>query len=216
MVQRLVSLDTTACFNTANLCQVHEFFVWCSVETRRDMGLSVVDNVRCPKSRYSIDILVHAHGNALETGGKRSSGRVWAVDFAGHSHFLASGAPKGATLLKRRHLELPGHALVSVPYWEWDGCKGAGEREEYLNSKLAECGDSAAQGQPLLRTDSRENMFFFFKRTDSMKHQSPLLRMLCLDSLSEHEHIRRESLSLSEQVQRDHIMLRTNSMKHRC
>jgi len=30
--------------------------------------------------------------------------------------------------MKRRQLEeLLGHALVSVPYWEWSGCKGAGE-----------------------------------------------------------------------------------------
>ena len=68
-----------------------------------------------------------------------------AVEFDGHSHFLASGAPTGATLLKRRHLELLGHALVSVPYQEWLRCKGAGEREQYLKSKLAECRPSAAQ-----------------------------------------------------------------------
>jgi hypothetical protein len=66
--------------------------------------------------------------------------------FDGPSHLLASSAPTGATLLKRRHLELLGHAFVSVPYWEWDRCKEAGEREQYLNSKLAECGPSAAQG----------------------------------------------------------------------
>jgi hypothetical protein len=91
-------------------------------------------------------LVVHVHDSALETGGEKSSGRVWAVEFDGPSHFLASGAPTGATLLKRRHLELLGHALVSVPYWEWSGCKGAGEREQYLKSKLAECGPAAAQG----------------------------------------------------------------------
>jgi len=35
--------------------------------------------------------------------------------------------------------ELLGHALVIVPYWEWKGCKGTGEREQYLRSKLAHC-----------------------------------------------------------------------------
>jgi hypothetical protein len=68
------------------------------------------------------------------------------VEVDGPSHFLASGALTGATLLKRRYLLRMGHALVSVPYWEWSGCKGAGEREQYLKSKLAECGPSAAQG----------------------------------------------------------------------
>jgi hypothetical protein len=113
------------------------------------MGLSVEDEVRCPKSGYSIDMRAvdsGAHDSALETGGERSSGRVWAVEFDGPSHFLASGAPTGATLLKRRHLTQLGHTLVSVPYWEWDRCKGAGEREQYLKSKLDECGPSAAQG----------------------------------------------------------------------
>jgi hypothetical protein len=79
---------------------------------------------------------------------------VWAVEFDGPSQFLASGAPTGATLLKRRHLELLGHALVSVPYWEWSRCKGAGEREQYLKRKLAECGPSAAQGNAQGKTCS--------------------------------------------------------------
>jgi hypothetical protein len=166
MVQRLVSLGQTACLNTAQLCQIYQFFVWCTLEPRlgveaindmqslketcraafegtqtnpsaaqqrvsktlRDMGLSVEVETRCPKSGYSIDILVPVHDSA-QTGGERSSGRTWALEFDGPSHFLASGAPTGATLLKRRHLEVLGHALVIVPFWEWSGCKGAGERD---------------------------------------------------------------------------------------
>ena len=69
-------------------------------KTLRDMGLSVEDEDHCPKSGYSIDMLVHVHESALETGGERSSGRTWALEFDGPSHFLASGAPTGATLLK--------------------------------------------------------------------------------------------------------------------
>ena len=173
VVQRLVSLGRTACLNTAQLCQLYQFFVWCTLEpslgveaindvqslketcrsafegtktnpsaaqqrvskTLRDIGLSVEDEVRCPKSGYSIDMLV-VHDSTLEIGGERSSGRTWALEFDGPSHFLASGAPTGATLLKRRHLEALGHALVIVPFWEWSGCKGAGEREQYLLGKL--------------------------------------------------------------------------------
>jgi hypothetical protein len=79
----LVSLGEAASFNTAQLCQVHQFFVSCSVEvndmwalketcleafvcakaapsgtqqqvseTLRHMGMSVEDEVRCPKSGY--------------------------------------------------------------------------------------------------------------------------------------------------------------------
>ena len=58
------------------------------------------------------------------------------MEFDGPLHFLASRAPTGATLLKRRYLQLLGHTLVSVPYWEWERCQGAGEREQYLRSKL--------------------------------------------------------------------------------
>ena len=113
-------------------------------ETLRHMGMSVEDEVRCPKSGYSIDMMVHDSGRGM--GGERNSSTgTWAVEFDGPLHFLTSRAPTGATLLKRRHLRLLGHALVSVPYWEWSGCKGAGEREQYLKSKLAECGPAGAQ-----------------------------------------------------------------------
>jgi len=183
VAQRLVALDKPECFNTAQLSQLHQFFVWCSVETRlgleainvmhsfketcrlalegqliassaaqkqvsetlHHMGLSVQEEIRCPTSGYSIDMLVHE--SALEMGGeRRSGGGAWAVEFDGPAHFLASGAPNGATLLKRRHLQLLGHALVSVPYWEWDKCQGVGEREQYLKGKLAACAPAAAQG----------------------------------------------------------------------
>jgi hypothetical protein len=171
--QRLVSIGETGCFNSCELCQLHQFFLWFSLEPRlgveaindmrslkaacrsafecreyvpsatqqqvsetlRILGLSVEDEARCPKSGYSIDMLVH--DSALEIGGERSRwGGPWAVEFDGPSHFLPSGAPIGATLLKRRHLQLLGYALVSVPYWEWDRCNGEREREQYLRDKL--------------------------------------------------------------------------------
>jgi len=186
VAQRLVSLGKPSCLTATDLYQLHQFFVWCSVEpklgveaindmqflketcrsafvgastapsatqqqvseTLRRIGLSVEDEVRCPKSGYSIDMLAKmlVHDCTLEIGGERSSkGESWAVEFDGPLHFLASGAPTGATLLKRRHLSLLGHTLVSVPYWEWGRCEGSGEREQYLKSKLDECAPSAAQ-----------------------------------------------------------------------
>ena len=66
------------------------------------------------------------------------------MEFDGPLHFLASGAPTGATLLKRRYLQLLGHTLVSVALLGVGKmCKGAGEREQYLRSKLGACGPSA-------------------------------------------------------------------------
>ena len=167
-------LDKPAFFKSVKLCQLHQFFLSCSVETRlvveaikdmqalkdtcrvafegaqtnpsatqqqvsetlRHMGLLVEDEVRCPKSGYSIDM----HDSTLGMGGESSSSAsTWAVEFDGPDHFLASRAPTGATLLKRRYLQLLGHTLVSVPYWEWERCQGAGEREQYLRSKLDGC-----------------------------------------------------------------------------
>ena len=78
-----------------------------------------------------------------------AGGGDWAVEFDGPSRSLASGAPSSATLLIRRTLQLLGHALVSVPYWEWAACRGPGEREQYLRSKLGACSPSAVHGRRL-------------------------------------------------------------------
>jgi hypothetical protein len=69
-------------------------------------------------------------------GGERSSSaRTWAGEYDGPWDFLASGAPTGATLLKRRYLDLLDHDLVILPWWEWIGCGGTDERVQYLRGK---------------------------------------------------------------------------------
>ncbi len=118
VAQRLLFLDKPSCFTAAGLCQLHQFFVACSVErqwhmdmindvrslmdgcreafvgapaapsmtqqqvseTLRHMGLSVEDEVRCSKSGYSIDMLVH--DKTPEMGVESSSSaRTWIVEF---------------------------------------------------------------------------------------------------------------------------------------
>jgi hypothetical protein len=95
----------------------------------RDMGLSVVDEFRCPKSGYSIDMRVNAKSSTGAAAGL-------AVEFDGPSHFLTCRLPVGGTLMKRRHLELLGYTVVSLPFWEWDQLKVIDERKEYLRVKL--------------------------------------------------------------------------------
>jgi hypothetical protein len=103
-------------------------------DTLRGMGLSVEDEFRCPKSGYSIDMRVQ---DKRPQGTSASDfGPGWAIEYDGPSHFLACKAPTGATLIKRRHLELLGYRLVSVPFWEWDGLAGVDDRRQYLEGKL--------------------------------------------------------------------------------
>jgi len=59
----------------------------------------------------------------VKAGERNSRGKECAVEFDRPSHFLASGAPTGATLLQQRHLSC--WATLS---WAWDGCQGAFER----------------------------------------------------------------------------------------
>jgi hypothetical protein len=79
----------------------------------RGMGLWVEDEFRCAKSGYSI----HMRVQDRRLDGGSSSGAGWAVEFDGPSHFLACRAATGATLMKRRHLELLGYTVVSLPFW---------------------------------------------------------------------------------------------------
>jgi hypothetical protein len=102
-------------------------------DTLRGMGLSVEDEFRCPKSGYSIDMRVHMCLNEKSSTGATAG---WAVEFDGPSHFLSCRLPVGGTLMKRRHLELLGYTVVSLPFWEWDQLTGSDERKEYLRGKL--------------------------------------------------------------------------------
>ena len=57
-----------------------------------------------------------------------------AVEFDGPSHFFDVQLPVGGTWMKRRHLELLGCTVVSLPFWEWDRLTGSDERKEYLRA----------------------------------------------------------------------------------
>ena len=103
-------------------------------DTMRGMDLAVEDEFRCPKSGYSIDMRVYDLRVTLERSTGSATG--WAVEFDGPSHYLRCRLPVGGTLMKRRHLELLGYTVVSVPFWEWDQLTGSDERKEYLRGKL--------------------------------------------------------------------------------
>ena len=103
-------------------------------DTLRSMGMAVEDEYICPLSGYSIDMLVRD----VDASEQRRTGQAqkgWAVEFDGPHHFLSNKSPNGATLIKQRHLQLLGYALVNVAYWEWNGLR-PGQREDYLRRRL--------------------------------------------------------------------------------
>jgi len=105
----------------------------------RQMRLLVEEEARCPRSGYSLDMLVNHTPVLGQTDTSTTVGRGggWAVELDGPSHFLACGAPTGTTLIKRRHLHLLGHALVSIPYLEWDSVGARADvQDKYLWGKL--------------------------------------------------------------------------------
>jgi len=72
-----------------------------------------IDEARCPRSGYSIDMMVHTNHSADDSGMrmqqscntlKMSNG--WAIEFDGPWHFLECSEPNGATLIKRHHLQV--------------------------------------------------------------------------------------------------------------
>ena len=95
------------------------------------------DEYRCPRSGYSIDMLVSDAPPSAASAGAPGGRRCWAVEFDGPDHFLACGSPTGATLLKHRLLQQMGYALAVVPYWEWKQvCGDEVSEAEYLRGKL--------------------------------------------------------------------------------
>ena len=65
------------------------------------------------------------------------------MEFDGPGHFFVCGAPSGATVMKRRHMELLGHSLVSIVFADWYGRDAAGN-EEYLRQRLSLAQTSSA------------------------------------------------------------------------
>jgi len=110
-------------------------------QTLRGIHLLVEDEVRCPRSGYTIDMWVHG-GPVLQQSAEDRRTNGWAVEFDGPMQFMACRAPTGETLIKRHHIQLLGYTLVSVPFWEWDrvceagGCEAGGSRELYMRNKL--------------------------------------------------------------------------------
>ncbi len=65
-----------------------------------------------PKVGYSLNMRVQDKRGDFWVG--------WAIEFDGASHFLGCKAPTGATLIKRRHLELLCYFLVLLGYIQVD------------------------------------------------------------------------------------------------
>eukprot|EP00961_Rhodomonas_salina_P223257 3019158-Rhodomonas_salina.1 len=101
------------------------------------MGLKVREEVTDEVSGYSLDIVLDTTSPlAPHHVGKCKAG--WAVEVDGPWHFVRSSDGRlhcnGGTLLKRRHLEGLGYALVTVPFWEWDAVEKQQPEEQVASS----------------------------------------------------------------------------------
>ena len=89
-----------------------------------------------------------------DIGTTSGRGGGWAVEFDVPSHFLACGVLTGTAMIKRHHLRLHGHALVSILYLEWDSvCDGADDQDKYLWGKLqspTNAGSNKSPSPPLV------------------------------------------------------------------
>ena len=138
-----------ASFGVDELCQLHQWQLWCTERGNRWVPLSSAMQHRCRSafldarvrgSRFQNDVCktLRALATRVQTEVLTSEGyrldmvaEVGGIEFAvevdGPSHFLANTRqPTGATLLKRRQLKHFGVRLVSVPYWEWDALVSRG------------------------------------------------------------------------------------------
>ena len=112
---------------------IKSFFVSCirfSSRTDPDRETRVIVS----SNLLSIDMRMHdMRVNAQSSTGAATG---WEVDFDGPSHFLTCRLPVGGTLMKRRHLELLGYTVVSLPFWEFNQLAESDKRKEYLRGKL--------------------------------------------------------------------------------
>lgn len=142
-------------FNLEALCQLHQFILW-RKELRSEVPFPssfqklcynayiarepspsafqdyVMDEMKSiglqPQEEYltsigySLDALVEVNGKQV------------GIEVDGPFHFAGRGKPLGKMTLKHRQvLNVAGIRIVSVPYWEWEGCV---DKQEYLRSKL--------------------------------------------------------------------------------
>jgi hypothetical protein len=65
------------------------------------------------------------------------SGVRVAIEVDGPTHFVwPERSLGGATQARNRALAARGYAVISIPYWEWERLRSAGQRQQYLLAKL--------------------------------------------------------------------------------
>ena len=98
------------------------------------LGYAIELEARVLDGLHDVDVLAHVPG-----------GTAVAVEFDGPTHFLrwiepgAAGRrpePNGATLFRDRLLREAGHAVVSIPYFEWDALQDDDARDAYIKKRF--------------------------------------------------------------------------------
>lgn len=152
-IQKIISRSQE--FNLEALCQLHQFILW-RKELKTELPFPSRFEQVCYKSYISRDPSPSAFqdyvinelksmglnpqeefmtsiGYSLDALVKVNDEQV-GIEVDGPFHFAGQGLPLGKMALKHRQvLKLAGVKIVSIPYWEWEGCV---DKQEYLNTKL--------------------------------------------------------------------------------
>jgi RAP domain/FAST kinase-like protein, subdomain 1 len=160
--QTLLSRDPSMFFGVEELCQLHQFLLWCKEQTGAACSWFPVErSQQCRKafvadevapSRLQNDVVAaleklqdvsHVEVEVLTESGYSIDavavfqGNRIGIEVDGPSHFVGqSQSPNGATLLKQRQLRaLEDWKLVSIPYWEWNEIDKKGSSKERRENK---------------------------------------------------------------------------------
>jgi very-short-patch-repair endonuclease len=74
---------------------------------------------------------------SIDIAAVTAAGVQLAIEVDGPTHFVSPGNRlNGPTQFRTRMLAAQGYTVIGIPYWEWNACKTAEERLEYLAANL--------------------------------------------------------------------------------
>jgi hypothetical protein len=74
---------------------------------------------------------------SIDIAAVTAAGVQLAIEVDGPTHFVSPGNRlNGPTQFRNRMLAAQGYTVIGIPYWEWNACKTAHQRHDYLMFRL--------------------------------------------------------------------------------